>query len=134
MTWRVLVVDDEPQLRSSLERALRRVGYEVLSAAGSDSAYAILSQSKVDVLLLDLRMPQVSGETLFLAVIRRWPALIGRVILMSGDPYAMQVDWPPELQACPFLVKPFGLDELYSVIGKVLPAEGLGLRRHPGQR
>lgn len=134
MTWRVLVVDDEPQVRSSLERALRHVGYEALSAADSDSAYIILSQSKVDVLLLDLRMPQVSGETLFLAVIRRWPSLIGRVILMSGHPDAKRADWPPELQACPLLAKPFGLEELYSAIGKVLPAEDLRLRRHPGQR
>ena len=120
MMVRVLVVDDEPQVRSAVERALRRAGYEVLCASSGDSAYGILSDAQVDAILLDLLMPQMGGDALFLAFVRRWPYLIGRVILMSGHPDLDREHWPPELHACPVLEKPFRLEELYRVLEEVI--------------
>ena len=134
MTWRVLVVDDDPQIRDALERALSRVGYEVLTAEGGDSAYAILAGSPVDAVLLDLLMPHLPGDALFLAILRRWPRLKSRVVLMSGHPEASHREWPEELKACPLLVKPFRLRELYAAVAAVLPAEeSRPLKRNHGQ-
>ena len=112
MTWRVLVIDDEPAVRHALERALRYFGYEVVSAAGGDSAYEILQHDRFDVVLLDIRMPLMSGDTLFLAIIRRWPELRERTILMSGDSENAAEGWSDELKARPFLSKPFTLETL----------------------
>ena len=64
-------------------------------------------------MLLDLRLPQMAGDTFFLAIIRRWPRLLGRVILMSGDPPSEQLDWPAELVGCPILSKPFTPRQLW---------------------
>ena len=117
---RVLVVDDEPALRRTLERALRGHDYEVVSVADPNSAYQMLGESSFDLVLLDLRLPQMAGDTFFLAIVRRWPRLLGRVILMSGDLLPPQPDWPIELAGCPVLHKPFSLDTLMTAVGRVL--------------
>jgi two-component system response regulator MprA len=120
MTWRVLVIDDEPAVRHALERALRYFEYEVVSAAGGDSAYEILQHDRFDVVLLDIRMPLMSGDTLFLAMVRRWPELQERIILMSGDPESVAEGWSSELRARPFLAKPFTLDTLQQSLRAVV--------------
>jgi DNA-binding NtrC family response regulator len=117
---RVLLVDDEPALRRSLERALKLAGYDVRTAADADSAYAILQELSVDAALLDLRMPQLTGDALAVAMLHRWPYLVGRIILMSGDPFAAREAWPGELQNCPVLGKPFSLEALGDAIRSVI--------------
>jgi two-component system alkaline phosphatase synthesis response regulator PhoP len=120
MTTRILIVDDEPALRRTLERALRSQEYEVVSVADPHSAYQMLGESTFDLVLLDLRLPQMAGDTFFLAIVRRWPRMAGRVILMSGDPSPKQPGWPAELAGCPVLQKPFSLDTLLNTVGEVL--------------
>jgi DNA-binding NtrC family response regulator len=122
MTPRILIIDDEPSVRSALERSLRYFGYEVLTAAGGDSAYEILGHEHFDAILLDIRMPLISGDTLYLAIIRRWPELTRRIILMSGDPQSAAEGWSSELKSCPFLEKPFTFQTLKQALAAVLPA------------
>jgi DNA-binding NtrC family response regulator len=122
VTRRILVIDDEPALRRTLERALTSLGYEVSSVADPDSAYQILAESNFDLVLLDLRLPQMAGDTLYLAIVRHWPRLLGRVILMSGDIHGPARDWPAELVHCPILHKPFSLDTLGRIVSRVLAA------------
>jgi DNA-binding response OmpR family regulator len=122
VTPRILVVDDEPALRRTLERALISQHYEVVTVGDPHAAYQMLGESDFDAVLLDLRLPQMPGDTLFLAIVRRWPRLVGRVILMSGDPWPEQQDWPKELATCPMLAKPFSLQKLASTVGAVLAA------------
>jgi CheY-like chemotaxis protein len=118
--YRLLIVDDEPALRRTLERALRSHDYEVVSVADPNSAYQMLDEMLFDLVLLDLRLPQMDGDTFFLAMVRRWPRLRSRVILMSGDPLPSKPDWPAELSGCPVLHKPFSLDTLMSTVGQAL--------------
>jgi DNA-binding response OmpR family regulator len=80
----------------------------------------MLEESSFDLVLLDLRLPQMAGDTFFLAIVRRWPRLLGRVILMSGAPPDHQPDWPTELSDCPILIKPFRLEELAELVQTVL--------------
>ena len=127
MSPRILIVDDEPALRRTLERALQAMGCEVVSAADAHLAYEMLDESDVDLVLLDLHLPQMSGATFFLALTRRWPRLAHRIILMTGDPFAEQEHWPPDLRRCPLLLKPFTLDLLRNVVLAALerpPREG----------
>ena len=80
----------------------------------------MLDESSFDLVLLDLRLPQMAGDTFFLAIVRRWPRLLGRVILMSGAPPTPEAQWPAELMACPILSKPFGLEVLKKLVETVL--------------
>lgn len=122
MTSRILIVDDEPALRRTLERALISHRYEVVAAADPHSAYQMLLETTFDLVLLDLRLPQIGGDTFFLAIIRQWPRLRDRVVLMSGDPWSEQIGWPKELMSCPILAKPFSLDTLTKTVRAALAA------------
>jgi len=115
----VLVVDDDPDVLRTLGRGLGHKGYAVLCAAAADSAYTILENQRIDVVVLDLIIPQIPGDTLALAITRRWPRMVGRVVLMSGDPSRIE-----RLQlhgtSFPSLSKPFSLDQLCQLIETIL--------------
>ena len=118
--YRVLIIDDEPGVRRTLERALRGHHFEVISVGDPNSAYQVLGETSFDLVLLDLRLPQISGDAFFLAIVRQWPRLLGRVILMSGDPLPPSPDWPVELAGCAVLQKPFSLNTLITTVSAVL--------------
>jgi DNA-binding NtrC family response regulator len=126
---RVLVIDDDPMLRRIVGRMLSTVGYDALTACDATSAYAILAETRIDAVLLDLRMPDVPGDALFYAIVRRWPRLTGRIALMSGDVWEIEAEGPAELRACPMLAKPFGLGELAVLLARLTAGEGEDVRR-----
>ncbi|MBA3258722.1 MAG: response regulator [Gemmatimonadales bacterium] len=130
MTARILVIDDEPALRRTLERALRSLSYDVVAVGDPHLAYELLDAGEYDLVLLDIHLQQMSGDTFFLALVRRWPRLVQRVVLMTGDPWAVKSDWPAELRRHPVLSKPFTLDVLAKAVGTALvTAEGSGQQR-----
>jgi DNA-binding response OmpR family regulator len=113
---RILVVDDEVALRRTLERALRAMGWEVVTAGDAHLAYQVLDETDVDLVLLDLHLPLMSGDTFFLALTRRWPRLASRIVLMTGDTFPEQDHWPEELRRNPLLLKPFTLELLRDTV------------------
>jgi DNA-binding NtrC family response regulator len=117
---RILIVDDEASLRRTLERALKGMGCDVVSAGDAHLAYEVLHETDVDLVLLDLHLPQMSGDTFFVALTRRWPRLASRIVLMTGDTYAEKDHWPTELLSCPMLIKPFTLEMLRVTISQAL--------------
>jgi two-component system response regulator MprA len=107
---RILVVDDEPAVRSSLERALRLDGYEVALATDGREALETLTGSPADAVVLDLLMPQLDG----LEVCRRLRAAGDRtpvLMLTARDQVADRVSGL-DAGADDYLVKPFALEEL----------------------
>ena len=109
-------MDDEPALRRTLERALGAMGYDVVSAGDPLLVYELLDAADYDLVILDIHLPQLSGDTLAIALLRRWPRLAERLLLMTGDPWALRSEWPEELRRCPLLVKPFTLDGLAGIV------------------
>jgi len=133
MSPRILIVDDEAPLRRTLERALKAMGCEVVSAGDAHLAYQLLDETDVDLILLDLHLPQMSGATLYLALTRRWPRLADRIVLMTGDTFAEQEHWPADLRRRPLLLKPFTLELLRNVVLAALegpPDEGRASNGH----
>ncbi|HEY8259247.1 MAG TPA: response regulator [Gemmatimonadales bacterium] len=128
MSPTILVIDDEPAIRRTLERALKSLDYHVISAGDPHLVYSTLDEMDVDLVLLDLHLQQISGDALFLAMVRRWPRLHGRVILMTGDTFAEKEHWPRELVSCPTLLKPFTLETLGNAVRAALAAAEGGKR------
>ncbi len=119
----VLVVDDEPAIRRALERALKRWGHTVHLATSGEAACEILGMSPVDLVIMDLRMPGMSGQTLFHSIVARWPHLVSRVIVMTGDPEAEDHhDWLRH-HDLPMLMKPFELVQLEQLLLAVAEEE-----------
>lgn len=79
----VLIVDDEPSMRSLERRILETGPYQVLEASGASEAFAILDAGqKVDLMIADLEMPELSGEEMVAAIRAKRPGL--KVLYVSG--------------------------------------------------
>jgi CheY-like chemotaxis protein len=87
-TLNVLVVDDEPDVAAVLGEMLESEGHRVHLEASGEAALARIADGDFDVVFTDLRMPGLDGADLSLAVARDFPALAGRVVLMTGDSVA----------------------------------------------
>ena len=120
----ILVVDDEAGLRRVLERILTRHGYRVLTAGSAETAYELLTAEEADALLLDIHLPTMSGLALYLAIIHRWPALEGRIAIMTGDAEADEVRTWLEHHRCTVIRKPFNLDQVTEWVAAVLHQRG----------
>ncbi len=79
---RILVVDDEEPIRALLQATLEDNGYTVETAADGGKAYQLFSREPFDIVITDLKMPGVSGETLFTQIKAQSPATI--VIVLTG--------------------------------------------------
>ena len=80
---RILLVDDEPRLLASLHELLKERGYQLHTATCGSEALAHLSKLRFDLILLDLRLPDMSGHEIMDHINRR--GIEGDVIVMSGD-------------------------------------------------
>jgi signal transduction histidine kinase len=110
---RILVVDDEPDVRSIVGDMLELEGHHVLLASSADEALALVAEAAPDVLLTDVLMPGMRGPELARAVVERHPDV--RVVLMSShvdDDEALRRELPGAL----FLAKPFSGEVLASTI------------------
>jgi len=112
---RLLVVDDEPSLRTSLSLVLREVGYDVRSAGNGFSALSEIRNAVPDILISDLYMPGMSGFELLSVVRRRFPAI--PVIAMSGAFVGGTI--PNGVPADAFYPKGNGLDHLLKTLKSV---------------
>jgi DNA-binding response OmpR family regulator len=128
----VLIVDDEAPLRRVLDRLLTREGYRVIGAGCAETAYELLASEQADALLLDIQLPTLSGLALYLAIVHRWPALQGRIAIMTGDAEAEEVRTWLECHRCPVLRKPFSLSEIRQWLEAVLRLDETSLARQGG--
>lgn len=125
----ILVVDDEPGVRTVLQLFLQRSGYPTLLAENGTQALELLRQSGggIGVVLLDLTMPDRSGEEVFHDIRQIDPRL--PVIIMSG--YNAKAALPPELVAdlAGLLTKPFEKADLLQLLQQVLQPQASATTR-----
>jgi len=124
----VLAVDDDVQFLTFVDRTLKRVGFNVLTASDGSEVPEILDSSRIDILLLDLQMPGMNGwevlRTLKAGPTGR-PRRIGvrpKVIVVSGRNEAETVAFVQRLGADAYLIKPVWGDDLLASVRSVLDA------------
>lgn len=115
---RLLLVDDEPRLLASLAALLDGHGYELSTANGGHQAIAMMSRQHFDVVLLDLRMPGVSGHDVMDFVNER--EVDTDVIVLSGDTGIEAAIGAINRRAYGYLRKPYRHDELLSLVRNAL--------------
>ncbi len=121
--YAILIVDDEPSMRRVLHRAITMAGYVGHTAASGEEACDLLRHHHVDAVLMDLRMPSMSGQTLYHVIASQWPQLASRVVVMSGDSDAQDHAGWLELHALPVLDKPFELGNMLAVLRRLFVGE-----------
>ena len=123
-TRNILVVDDVGVVRKAAFRLLSEAGYRVFEAGSATEALEVLATSRqpIDLVLVDVVMPDVGGVALARPICEGWPAV--RMIFMSAYPAEILVREGLDHPNVSFLAKPFTRSEL---MDKVVTA----LRRHP---
>ena len=116
-TNRILIVDDEADVRGILKYGLIKAGYECLSAASGAEALAILESNRVDVVVSDINMPQMTG----LELVRRVKDKLDiDFIIMTGYVEDFNYEDIVGLGASDFIQKPVGLMEFIARLRRVL--------------
>jgi DNA-binding NtrC family response regulator len=132
---KILIVDDEPDIRNLVKEILEDEGYAVTAAEDGRAARKALQERRPDLIMLDIWMPDVDGITL----LKEWgedeEGLPCPVIMMSGHGTVETAVEATRHGAYDFLEKPLSLAKLLLTVERALEAEQLkqenvGLRRH----
>lgn len=121
---RILVVDDEEQIRIMLSQLLEREGYEVHGAENGKEGLELLQRQAFDLVITDMVMPEKDGLKFIMEVMRDWPEL--KIIAISGggiikaDRYLAMAGYLGDI---PTMEKPFKLDALLELVKKHLDSE-----------
>ncbi len=122
---KILVVDDEPHIRTLLKATLGRAGYSVVEAANAREALSAKSIDKPDLVLLDLGLPDRDGLEV-VAAMRAEPR--SALIVVSARDQTEQKVAALDLGADDYVTKPFDTEELLSPSpGVAPPALGIGI-------
>jgi DNA-binding NtrC family response regulator len=123
---RILVVDDEQFMVNTLSKILETLGYEVICAYGGREAYRVCLSEKVDLVVSDLHMPDMSGLELLTSIKSHDPEI--PVILVTGYGIEKARESAGKWKADGFLGKPFRIAELQSLIESTLSSLARGNR------
>ncbi len=119
-TAKVLVVDDEFGVRELINKILTNKGHEVTQAASSYAALEQFEGNNFDVVLIDVRMPGMSGKELYEIIVEKKPDIEERIIFISGDTSdKITQNFLKEKQQ-KFITKPFDEAELLQKINEVI--------------
>jgi len=119
MTYRILVVEDDPDLAEALTDTLAIADYAVERAADGQAALAVLAERPVDLVLTDVQMQPMDGQALLRHVRRRYGSL--PVLLMTAFGTVEQAVEAMKLGAVDYLPKPFEVKALLDRIQRCLP-------------
>lgn len=119
---RILIIDDEPGFVTALARILSKDGFTVDTAAHGKLALTQLQKHRYDVVLCDLRMPELDGPAFYEISLRQHAYLRQRVIFLTGD--VLGAESAAFLEQCgqPWLQKPCPAGDIRNAIQQVLQA------------
>lgn len=122
--WRLLCVDDEPNILSALRRLLRPHGYQVTVAGSGAEALGIMEDQVFDLVISDMRMPEMDGAQFLEQVKRRWPDSI-RLLLTGYADVTSTVDAINKGEIYRYISKPWDDNELLLTVRQALERKAL---------
>ena len=126
MKFNVMVVDDERNIRAGLGKALELDGHNVLLAENGRDAWKAIEEEEIDLVIADLKMPELSGEELLRQVVQSYPTL--PVIILTGHGTIENAVEAMRNGAYDFLTKPVNLDRLSLLVKRALSTRELALQ------
>ncbi|HJV55480.1 MAG TPA: response regulator [Methylomirabilota bacterium] len=117
----VLVVDDESIIAQLIADVLGGEGYDVDTAPHGVAALERLERRTYDVVLSDLRMPELDGLGLFREIEQRYPDLLHRFVFITGTSEHADYQGFIDDVKVPVLTKPFDMADLVRVVQELLP-------------
>ncbi len=124
MTRRILIVDDEPNIVTSIEFLMRGDDYDVLVARNGEEALLLAERFRPDLVLLDVMMPQRSGFEVCRRI-RENPALRGmKIVMLTARGRDIEREKGLKSGANAYVTKPFSTKELMNTVRGLLPGSG----------
>lgn len=114
---RVLLLDDDPALRRLVSLLLERAGHRVDTVTKGNDAIAAIGKARYAAILLDIMMPHEGGMTVIRHLREHDPALLGRVLLLTGAPPSALKSVASEVAG--IVYKPFDAKELIAAVERV---------------
>jgi DNA-binding NtrC family response regulator len=121
----ILVVDDEAQLREGIVSYLNQEGYEIQQASTGEDALALLKETPFDILITDMKLPGVDGNTVLQEALSIYPDLIG--IIITGYGTVESAVQAMKNGAYDYIAKPFQLMEVSLLVRQALERRRLKL-------
>ena len=115
---RILVVDDEQTIVKTIVRALELSGYHADGAASGKEALTVLNQASYDLMLIDMRMPEIDGIEVMHRAHQLQPGLA--IIVLTGHATLDSAIAAIKSEAADYLLKPASVHDIASAIGQAL--------------
>ncbi|MGH8478953.1 MAG: ATP-binding protein [Gammaproteobacteria bacterium] len=128
---RVLIVDDETEVRDTLREILEGDGHRITTAGCGREALERMGSEPYDVILTDLRMPDLDGQSLYREIAERWPEHAAGVVFITGDTLAPALRELAGENGRPVIEKPFLPVEVRRVIAEVMACRRAALDTFP---
>lgn len=122
----IVTLDDDADFREYLQGVLESEGHEVRAVATPDALFAACEAELPDIILLDIKMGQHSGEQVLEEIRRRWTRQC--VIVVTGYPSMDSMRQTFKQDVFDYIAKPFRIEDLRRAIGQAADAFGLGQR------
>ncbi len=117
---KILIVDDEQSAVRNLQHILSKEGCEVIATQSGQNALKLLKQHAFDLVLTDLRMPNVDGMEILRRIKQVSPDT--EVIMITGYATVSSAVSAMKTGACHYVIKPYKLDEVREALEKLRPA------------
>ena len=124
MSARIVVAEDDSDIRTLIVFTLRRRGYTVLEAAAGDTALELIRTERPDLVVLDVMMPGLSGLEVVQALAADPATTAVPIIMLSAKGQAAEIEAGIASGAAAYVVKPFAPRDLAARVAECLEARG----------
>jgi PAS domain S-box-containing protein len=120
----ILVIDDEASVANLLGEALEAMGHKATVCFGGRQALGLIAERSFDLVITDIRMPDVDGREFLAQALRKHPELAQRIVLFTGDVVNAETQAFLKSSNYPYITKPLELKRIKQVVGEILKRSG----------
>jgi len=116
----ILLLEDDLDLRTMVEKMLSLAGFQVMATADAEEAYDLYHHSPPSLVIADLMLPRVDGESFLKRIRNRYGAALAPVLILSASATRTRVAAELEVDS---LEKPFAMNELLETVRRLIPPD-----------
>ncbi|MBI4516497.1 MAG: response regulator [Deltaproteobacteria bacterium] len=120
---KVLVIDDEPMILWPIQQVLGAAGHQVCVAESAAQGLRLFQEQRPDVILLDIRLPDVDGLTILRRIVAEGGPRTAVIMMTAFDDWGANRSAAMSLGAAAYLAKPFDFEKLDTIVRKTLAAQ-----------
>jgi CheY-like chemotaxis protein len=117
---RLLVIDDDREVRNTIADTLRFDGHDVQTASDGREGLALVSRNPYDLIFCDLRMPQMDGRAFYETIQREYPRVLKRLVFVTAQAHSFEYAAFLRESGIPLLEKPVTFQQLRKMVDRMV--------------